>query len=163
MTRKMIDCREMPSESNCSLTIVGEEDEVIRAAAQHAADVHGHPDDEELRSGLRSVMQDASELDTNPGAFVQMIEFHTSHIDEVEETMDDWVDAIGARRTARWGVVTADRESPETYVEFVEFPNYDRAMANSENPVTAQFADQLRKLSEGEPVFRNLDVRRVFV
>ena len=44
MTRKMADCREMPSESGCTLTIAGEEDEVVRAAAMHAADVHGHTD-----------------------------------------------------------------------------------------------------------------------
>ena len=35
MARKMADCRRCPSESNCSLTIIGEEEEVIRAAAEH--------------------------------------------------------------------------------------------------------------------------------
>lgn len=163
MARKMMDCREMPSESNCSLVIVGEEDEVVRAAAQHAADVHGHTDNEELRSGMREHLRDASEMSTNDGAFVQMIEFSTTHIGEIEAMMDDWAEAIGARRTARWGVLTGDRESPNTFVEFVEFPNYDQAMANSDDPVTNEFADKLRKLSDDDPVFRNLDVRRVFV
>ena len=32
MSRKMMDCREFPSESKCTLTIAGEEDEVLRAA-----------------------------------------------------------------------------------------------------------------------------------
>jgi hypothetical protein len=40
--RKVMDCRTMPSESNCSLVIIGEEEEVVRAAVMHAMDVHGH-------------------------------------------------------------------------------------------------------------------------
>ncbi len=31
MTRMVADCREMPSDSGCTLTIAGEEDEVVRA------------------------------------------------------------------------------------------------------------------------------------
>ena len=44
MSRVTIDCRAVPSESGCSLTISGEEDEVLRAATAHAIDVHGHTD-----------------------------------------------------------------------------------------------------------------------
>jgi len=57
MSRKIVDCREMPSESGCSLTISGEEEEVVRAAAMHAADVHGHSDGPELREQLRSLLK----------------------------------------------------------------------------------------------------------
>ncbi|MFB8397892.1 DUF1059 domain-containing protein [Streptomyces yangpuensis] len=42
--RKVMDCRDYPSEMNCTLAISGEEEEVIAAAAQHAATVHGHED-----------------------------------------------------------------------------------------------------------------------
>lgn len=58
MTRKVADCREMPSESGCTLTIAGEEEEVVRAAAMHAADVHGHSDGPELRNQIRSMLTD---------------------------------------------------------------------------------------------------------
>lgn len=58
MARKSIDCREMPSEMNCTLRISGEEEEVVRAAALHAADVHGHEDTPELRDQLRSMLRD---------------------------------------------------------------------------------------------------------
>jgi hypothetical protein len=58
MARKIADCREMPSESGCTLTIAGEEDEVVRAAAIHAADVHGHEDGPELRQQIRSMLKD---------------------------------------------------------------------------------------------------------
>ncbi len=57
MARKMADCRRFPSESNCSLTIIGEEDEVVRAAAEHAASVHGHEDSEEMREQIRDFLE----------------------------------------------------------------------------------------------------------
>jgi predicted small metal-binding protein len=58
MSRKVMDCREMPSDSKCTLTIAGEEDEVLRAATLHAVDVHGHKDTPEFRSELRRAMKD---------------------------------------------------------------------------------------------------------
>jgi predicted small metal-binding protein len=58
MSRKVVDCREMPSESNCTLTIAGEEEEVVRAASQHAVDVHGHADTPALREEIRSALKD---------------------------------------------------------------------------------------------------------
>jgi len=48
------DCRRWPSESNCSLTISGEESEVVRAAMAHAVDVHGHEAGPELEESIRS-------------------------------------------------------------------------------------------------------------
>ena len=56
--RKVADCREFPSDSKCSITIAGEEEEVVRVAAMHAADVHGHKDTPELRSELRKMLKD---------------------------------------------------------------------------------------------------------
>lgn len=56
--RKIADCREFPSESNCTLTIAGEQDEVVRAAAEHAVSVHGHVDSPELRETLRTMLRD---------------------------------------------------------------------------------------------------------
>ncbi|MER7397559.1 DUF1059 domain-containing protein [Streptomyces sp. NPDC000151] len=56
--RKMVDCRDAPSEMNCTLAISGEEDEVVRAAAEHAVSVHGHTDSPELRDQIRSFLKD---------------------------------------------------------------------------------------------------------
>ncbi|MDH6133537.1 putative small metal-binding protein [Kitasatospora sp. MAA4] len=56
--RKVADCREFPSETNCSLAISGEEEEVVRAASEHAVSVHGHTDSPELRSQIRSGLKD---------------------------------------------------------------------------------------------------------
>jgi predicted small metal-binding protein len=58
MDRKYVDCREMPSESNCSLYISGTEDEVVRAAAEHAASVHAHEDTPEFREEIRGALHD---------------------------------------------------------------------------------------------------------
>jgi hypothetical protein len=57
MARMIADCRRWPSESNCSLTIIGEEEEVIRAAAEHSASVHGHEDTPELRDQIRDFLE----------------------------------------------------------------------------------------------------------
>jgi hypothetical protein len=59
MTRKMIDCRTMPSDLNCTLTIAGEEHDVLDAATLHAADKHGHANTPELREQLRGALTDA--------------------------------------------------------------------------------------------------------
>lgn len=59
MARKMIDCRKMPSEVGCTLTIAGQEQEVVDEAAEHAIRVHGHEDSPELRDMIRSGLEDA--------------------------------------------------------------------------------------------------------
>jgi predicted small metal-binding protein len=48
----------MPSESGCTLTISGEEDEVVRAAAEHAVSVHGHDDTPEFREQIRGMLKE---------------------------------------------------------------------------------------------------------
>ncbi len=68
MSRKMADCRRWPSESNCSLVIIGEEDEVVRAAAEHAASVHGHDDTPELREQLKQMLEPAEAYTSGPRA-----------------------------------------------------------------------------------------------
>ena len=59
MARKMLDCRKIPSENNCSLTIAGTEDEVLDAATAHAIAKHGHEETPDLREMLRSGLTDA--------------------------------------------------------------------------------------------------------
>lgn len=93
--------------------------------------------------------------------FVQIIEFSTTRFDEVEALMNEWVTATSGKRAARRGTVTSDRDKPNTYVQFVEFPSYEEAMANSQLPETAAFAEKMMKLCDGPATFRNLDVRRV--
>ena len=60
-TRKSIDCRDYPSEKNCSLKISGTEAEVLDAAVQHAVTAHGHESSAELREEIRSLLKDESD------------------------------------------------------------------------------------------------------
>jgi predicted small metal-binding protein len=59
--RKSIDCRNYPSENNCSLKISGTEEEVLDAAVQHAVAKHGHKESAELRQELRSMLKDEND------------------------------------------------------------------------------------------------------
>jgi predicted small metal-binding protein len=55
--RYIADCRKYPSEMNCSLTITGERDEVVRAATEHAISVHGHEDTPQLREEIAAFVE----------------------------------------------------------------------------------------------------------
>jgi predicted small metal-binding protein len=59
--RKSIDCRDYPSEKNCSLKISGKEDEVLDAAVQHAVSAHGHKNAPELRDQIKSMLKGDSD------------------------------------------------------------------------------------------------------
>ncbi|AEI64866.1 DUF1059 domain-containing protein [Corallococcus macrosporus] len=58
MSRKTMDCRKAPSDTHCTLTISGEEDEVFNAAVAHAVSAHGHEDSAELREMIRGLLED---------------------------------------------------------------------------------------------------------
>ena len=61
MGRKFIDCREVPSETHCSIVIAADsENELIEAAVQHAVAVHGHHDDEQLRGQLKQAIHEGT-------------------------------------------------------------------------------------------------------
>jgi predicted small metal-binding protein len=62
MARRSIDCRDHPDGTGCTLYLSGEEEDVIRAIAEHAASVHGMEDTPELREQFRSMMKDETAL-----------------------------------------------------------------------------------------------------
>jgi predicted small metal-binding protein len=58
MERKYIDCREYPSEMNCTVMISADsEAELIEAAVQHAIAVHKEHDTPELREEVRKLIK----------------------------------------------------------------------------------------------------------
>ena len=59
--RKSIDCRDHPSEKNCSLKISGTEQEVLDAAVRHAVSAHGHENSPELRDQVKSMLKDEAD------------------------------------------------------------------------------------------------------
>ncbi len=59
--RKVIDCRWFPSETKCSLAISGAEEEVLKAAVEHAVSCHGEKDTAELREEIRKLLKEAKD------------------------------------------------------------------------------------------------------
>ena len=69
MTRKYIDCREFPSEMNCTVAISADSDsELLEAAVQHAVSVHRHADSPELRAQFRQLFHEGSPPVASPRA-----------------------------------------------------------------------------------------------
>ncbi|CAD6556139.1 DUF1059 domain-containing protein [Paraburkholderia sabiae] len=61
MGRKYIDCRECPSDINCTVALCADsENELLEAAVAHAIQAHKHSDSPELRSQLRSMFHDGT-------------------------------------------------------------------------------------------------------
>ena len=61
MARKFIDCREFPSETNCTVAISADsEAELLGVAVQHAVTVHKHQDTPELRDQIKSAIKDGT-------------------------------------------------------------------------------------------------------
>jgi hypothetical protein len=92
-------------------------------------------------------------------AFIQVIEYRTSKYDEIEQFMQDWRERnpqMGPNRVS----TCADRDNPGSYVTIVEFSSYEEAMRNNDDPMTQEFAEFMRSVCDGPPVFRNLDVLR---
>jgi predicted small metal-binding protein len=58
MARMFIDCREYPSDMNCTVAISADTaKELIDAAVQHAVAVHGHSDSPELREQIANMIK----------------------------------------------------------------------------------------------------------
>ena len=89
--------------------------------------------------------------------FVQVIEWKTSRIDEVGSFVDTW-----RKRHPQMGpsrvLECADRDHPGRYMTVVEFPSYESAMTNNQDPATHEFAEGMVALCDDPPVFHNLDV-----
>jgi hypothetical protein len=90
--------------------------------------------------------------------FVQLIEFKTARIDDVNALLDEWRDTTEGRAKATSSIQAADRDQPDTFISIVEFPSFEAAMENSNLPETSELAQRLAALCEGPPTFRNLDV-----
>jgi predicted small metal-binding protein len=58
MSRKYIDCREMPSDNDCDLAMAGSDEHVLNAAVIHAVTAHGHEDTPELRDQIKGILKE---------------------------------------------------------------------------------------------------------
>ena len=91
--------------------------------------------------------------------FVQIIQWKTSRIDEVEKLSDEF----RSRRAGGDGGPTrvqilADKDTPNTYYTVAEFRSAEEAQANSDSPDTTAFAKRMMELCDGPPTFHNTEV-----
>jgi quinol monooxygenase YgiN len=91
--------------------------------------------------------------------FVQVIEWKTSRIDEVQKLNDEWRERFPEMGPSRV-IVCSDRDNDGSYMTIVEFSSYEAAMENSKDPATSEFAEKMGALTDGPPVFHNLDIVR---
>ncbi len=91
-------------------------------------------------------------------AFVQIIEFRSSRIDDILKLDADWTHRAGTETTAQREVLCEDCDNPGRYFQVVFFDSYESAMKNSELPVTREFAEKMSALADGPPTFYNLNV-----
>lgn len=61
MVRKFVDCREFPSDMNCTIALSADSDEeLLEAAVQHSVAVHHHEDTPELRQQIRQLFKEGT-------------------------------------------------------------------------------------------------------
>ncbi len=94
--------------------------------------------------------------------FIQIIEYQTSRIDEVQALIEERRSQMAGDTTVRRGTLTADRDRPGYYLSIIEFDSYESAMENSNRPETRELAASMAKLCDGPPTFYNLDVRETW-
>jgi hypothetical protein len=93
--------------------------------------------------------------------FVQIIEFRTNRVEELQALADEMASGPGPGKALR-GTVTQDRDRPGWYFNIVEFDSYESAMSNSNRPEVSAFAARMATLCEEPPRFYNLDVMQTW-
>jgi hypothetical protein len=90
--------------------------------------------------------------------FVQIIEFRTSRLAEVQEVGNEWEKATEGKRKAGRSILCEDRDNPGRYLQIVFFESYEAAMENSAMPETDALSRKMMTFAEGPPTFYNLNV-----
>ena len=90
--------------------------------------------------------------------FVQIIEFRTSKIADVQEVGNEWEKATEGKRKARRFLLCEDRDNPGRYLNIVFFDSHEAAMENSAMPETDALSKKMMSFADGPPTFYNLDV-----
>ncbi|MFD7169990.1 ester cyclase [Streptomyces violascens] len=92
--------------------------------------------------------------------FAQVIDFKTERFNDLDRLMDRWVEQTKGKRTASHSLLGKDRADANHFVEVIEFPSYEEAMANSKLPETDRIFAEMVALCDGAPTFTDLDVVR---
>ena len=90
--------------------------------------------------------------------FVQIIDYHTSRFEEMEQLGKEWEAAAKSDSKARRRVLGRDRNDRNHYLNIVFFDSHESAMQNSNHPTTQEFAAKMMALADGAPAFLDLDI-----
>jgi hypothetical protein len=91
-------------------------------------------------------------------AFVQIIEFRSSRMDEGRKHVDEYLEKSEGKRTVKRSLLCQDRNDADHYFNVVFFDSYESAMENSKLPETQELSERLMALGDGPPTFHDLDV-----
>jgi len=91
-------------------------------------------------------------------SFVQVMEIHTSKVDQIQSAADEWDKATEGRSAVQRSLVCRDRDVPGRHFVIVFFDSYEDAMRNSALPETDALSKTIDDLADEVPVFYNLDV-----
>ena len=127
--RKTVDCRTMPSDAGCSLAISGTEEEVVRAAVDHAVASHGHQDSEDLRAGIRAGLVDEGRA----GRYgTVMLATLTGDVDALRRALETWAEQRRVPGFAAEEVLVADDGTVAAAVFFDSRQAYEQLAADPE-------------------------------
>ena len=66
--------------------------------------------------------------------FIQLIDYKTTRVDEVQTLLTRWIETTGGIRTATRTTVGRDKNDPTHFIEILQFPDYEEACATHISP-----------------------------
>lgn len=91
--------------------------------------------------------------------FIQLIEYETNDIEAVQQAIMTFHDDHPGVLTFTTSRAAEDRDKPGTFISIVEFPSYEEAMKQSNNPALSEFVQNMPPELMTNQRFRNLDVK----
>ena len=91
--------------------------------------------------------------------FIQLIEYETNDVEAVQKAILKFREEHPGVMTFTTSRVAEDRDKPGTYISIVEFPSYEEAMKQSNDPALSGFVQSVGPELMANPRFRNLDVK----
>ncbi|WP_372347068.1 hypothetical protein [Streptomyces sp. KL116D] len=92
--------------------------------------------------------------------FVQIIDFESQRMDEMQELLDRFEQQMsGTPGGPTHRILLQDRDTAGRYLAIIEFESYDDAMRSNERPEVARLNEQLSALCTRPPAFTNCDLK----
>ena len=92
--------------------------------------------------------------------YVQILDFETKHVKDVESLLSEWRRGTDGDRTVQHEIVARDNNRPEHYVAILQFSLRDAAQRNEKLAESDRFADRMAELCYGTVDFTYYEVIR---